>query len=187
MNKKYNYPLLIAMCLAQLFVPAKMIMDQENILVNGKTFKFKTAPVDPEDPFRGKYLALNFPDNSVEVSENEGWKRGMTVYALLVTDSAGFTHIGTVVQHEPAGDQDYLKTTVEYLSRWKTNRLTVEYPFNRYYLEESGAAEVEKRYNKAARDTSLASYALVSIRKGDALLKDLVIGGVSINQLTSEP
>ncbi|HUR30287.1 MAG TPA: GDYXXLXY domain-containing protein, partial [Saprospiraceae bacterium] len=48
------------MVLVQLYVPASMIMESEKVLKEGKEFKFKTAPVDPTDPFRGKYVELNF-------------------------------------------------------------------------------------------------------------------------------
>jgi len=42
--------------LAQLYVPAKMVWNQESILEEGTEYKFKTAPVDPNDPFRGNTL-----------------------------------------------------------------------------------------------------------------------------------
>ena len=44
----------ILVALVQLFVPAKMILDREDILDMGKEYKFKTEPIDPNDPFRGK-------------------------------------------------------------------------------------------------------------------------------------
>ena len=60
MNNKRNLILLLLLVCLQLFVPAKMIYDHEAILNKGKVFKFKTAPVDPSDPIRGKYITLQF-------------------------------------------------------------------------------------------------------------------------------
>ena len=41
---------------AQLTVPAWMIVSHERTLLTGKVFKFRTAPVDPYDAFRGRYV-----------------------------------------------------------------------------------------------------------------------------------
>jgi uncharacterized membrane-anchored protein len=60
MIKKTILPLFALTCLAQWFVPAQMIYDQEQVLREGKTYHFKTAPIDPSDPFRGKYITLSF-------------------------------------------------------------------------------------------------------------------------------
>ena len=49
----------IFMVFAQWYVPSKMILDREDILKNGEEFKFLTQPIDPSDPFRGKYITLN--------------------------------------------------------------------------------------------------------------------------------
>ena len=63
-NKKTQIVLFVLVALAQLYVPAKMIWDQEDVLKNGSEYKFKTDPVDPNDPFRGKYITLSFDNNT---------------------------------------------------------------------------------------------------------------------------
>ena len=52
LSKKIIFPLFILVALAQLFVPAKMILDREDVLSTGTAFNFKTRPIDPTDPFR---------------------------------------------------------------------------------------------------------------------------------------
>ena len=59
-TKKIIFPAFILLVLVQLFVPANMILEQEDILKNGTPYKFKTAPIDPYDPFRGKYVWLGY-------------------------------------------------------------------------------------------------------------------------------
>ncbi|MBA4241981.1 MAG: GDYXXLXY protein, partial [Sphingobacteriaceae bacterium] len=50
-NKKLLLVTFCVVALIQLYVPAKMIFDSEDILTTGKEFKFKTEPIDPNDPF----------------------------------------------------------------------------------------------------------------------------------------
>ena len=62
----------IAVALIQLLVPAKMIWDQEEVMRDGKVFRFKTEPIDPNDPFRGKYITLSFQEENTNIDiENE--------------------------------------------------------------------------------------------------------------------
>ena len=48
---------------AQLYVPASMILGRENTIKAGKEFQFRVAPIDPNDPLRGKYIRLDYEDN----------------------------------------------------------------------------------------------------------------------------
>jgi len=93
--------LFAVMVLAQLAVPFKMIFDREKVLSEGNTFKFKTAPIDPSDPFRGKYITLNFVENNFEVIDGETWQNGQAVYVLLAKDAYGFAKIVDVVKELP--------------------------------------------------------------------------------------
>ena len=63
----------VLVALMQLFVPANMIWSREKVLNEGKIYKFKTAPIDPNDPFRGKYISLNFEQNAIEVNNADDW------------------------------------------------------------------------------------------------------------------
>ena len=56
MKTLYIFILFIIVVCAQLFVPSQMIFQQEDVLKTGTAFKFKTQPVDPSDPFKGKYI-----------------------------------------------------------------------------------------------------------------------------------
>lgn len=180
---KILLPAFILVCLAQIYVPASMILQREAILDSGKEFKFKTAPVDPNDPFRGKYILLRYEDNSFDVENVDEWKRGETIYVLLGTDSGGFVKITSVSMEKPDDNKDYLKTEVEYAFQGKVH---FDLPFNRYYMEESKAFEAELTYNRSARDTTVETYALVNIKDGEAVLKDVMIGGRSIREIVKE-
>lgn len=173
MNKKFLLPAFAAMVLLQLFIPAKMIFDKEQVLNTGDLFKFRTAPVDPNDPFRGKYVALNFADNTFQYTKEEDWYNSDLVYVTLSTDSAGFAIIKNVSKQIPE-NETYLTATVQSVQP-SEQQLVIQYPFDRYYVEESKAPEIEKKYLEAFQDSSKVAYALVAVRDGDAVLKDLVV------------
>ena len=61
MNKKILLiSAFVLVVLVQLYVPAKMIWGREEVLNTGTEYKFRTAPIDPNDVFRGKYINLNY-------------------------------------------------------------------------------------------------------------------------------
>lgn len=62
MNRNLLLALLVVLAAAQLAVPASMIVQRETVLTQGRVYKFKTAPVDPVDAFRGRYVALRFEE-----------------------------------------------------------------------------------------------------------------------------
>lgn len=173
MNSKFILPGFVLMVLIQLFVPAKMIFDKENILKNGILYKFKAAPVDPNDPFIGKYVALNFEAVNYRYRQDMTWNMDDLAYVTLTTDSLGFAQIGDVYQKPPA-DEPFITATVQYTQPYE-NQLVIHYPFDRYYVEESQAPEIEKRYREAFQDSSKVAYALVAVKNGKAVLKELVI------------
>jgi uncharacterized membrane-anchored protein len=169
-----------------LAVPAKMIWDKENVLKSGKEFKFETAPVDPTDPFRGKYIALNYKENTYSSDNSSTWKEGDNIYVILKTNAEGFAVIDRVSKDKPAGDSDFVKAKIQSISGLRSNKITLAYPFDRFYMEESKAYEAEQVYNNTQRSSEEPTYALVHIKNGQAVLNDVVIGGVSIVEKVKE-
>jgi uncharacterized membrane-anchored protein len=184
-SKKIIILAFILVALVQIYVPAKVILDRAIVLSSGKEFKFKTAPIDPTDPFRGKYITLNFNENMIEIQNKENWVRGETVFVLLVTDNIGFAKIKSVSKAKPLDSQDFLKATVNYVTH-DGSKVSIEYPFDRFYMEESKAYHAELTYRRALPDTSQVAYALVNIKNGESVLKDVMINGVSIREIVKQ-
>src|SRR5688500_10314038 len=183
MNKKIILPEIMIMVLAQVYIPARMILDSENILAEGKEFMFKTAPIDPTDPFRGKYIVLTFDESSAQVSHSEEWYDGQPVFVSLTTDEKGFAKIESVLKDEPVDIEDYVNATIRYVAESDSfTNVSLAYPFDRFYMEESKAYDAELAYNEASLDSNQTTYALVSVRKGDAVVKDVLINGVPIRE-----
>jgi uncharacterized membrane-anchored protein len=185
-NRKLSVFFFILVALAQLYVPAKMIFDREDVLETGIEYKFRTAPIDPNDPFRGKYITLNYVDNTYLVRDNGSWVDGESVFVTLLNDKDGFAFIGAVSKEKPSESQNFLKTKMRMIhpndfdSRIK---LLIEYPFDRYYMGEFKANDAERAYNKSLQDTTRITYALVMIKNGEAVLKDVLIDGTSIEEI----
>ena len=187
MNKrKIILILFILVALVQVYVPAKMILDREGILLKGTEFKFKAAPIDPYDPFRGKYITLTFEEVTTIIGNEQDWNRDEIVYVLLTTDVSGFAKIRSVSKVRPATDEAFLEAKVHYVTRNGLNKLTVEYPFDRYYMEESKAYNAELIYRRSINDTNRTTYALVRVKNGEAVLKDVLIDGTSIKELVKQ-
>ena len=182
--KKITIALFLIMCLAQWFVPAKMIYDSERVILEGIPYKFKTLPVDPSDPFRGKYITLNFEQNMINVTAGSIWSSGEIIYVTFTTDSAGFAQAAAVDKVRPSSG-DYLKTTVSYTTS-EPYLLYFELPFERFYLEESKASQAEQAYWRAQADSTQVTYGLVAIREGTAVLKDVMINDKSITKIVEE-
>ncbi len=183
--KKILFPAFALLVLAQLFVPAKMILHQEDILNSGQAYKFKTAPIDPYDPYRGKYINLAFDANTFEVSKESEWDYNELVYVKLTTDDNGFAKIQDISREKPDDQSDYVQAN----SWGKTGvgkKLRVRYPFNRFYMEESKALEAEETYRASRRDSSMVAYALVKVKNGEAVLENVFINDVPIQEVVEK-
>ncbi len=77
----------------------------------------------------------------------------------------------------------FVKAKVSFVSDDGSQQLTVDFPFDRYYMEESKAVEAEQVYRESLPDTNQVAYALVKIKDGEAVLKDVLINDVSIRDI----
>lgn len=171
------------MCLAQWYVPGSMIAGQEDVVRNGTPFRFRTEPVDPTDPFRGKYITLGFQATTFPRREDDKWRNGQTVFVVLREDKSGFAQIGDILPETP-DETDFVEAEVAYTSE---DDIVIRYPFERFYLEESKAADAETVYREGnARDSTQITYALVRVKKGRAVVEDVIINDRSIVDIVRE-
>jgi len=179
---KIILPLFIIVGLVQWLVPAQMIWKREEVLKKGATYRFLTEPVDPTNPFIGNYITLNFKENVGKVKRGHLLVRDQTIYVLLTTDSAGFARVKGITAVEPANEPAYVKAKVRYtteigitLESPDSTEITIDYPFDEYYMEEYKAPKAETEYRKANRDTAQSTYAQVKIWKGTAVTENVFI------------
>lgn len=163
-----------------------MIFDSEKILSNGNEFRFKTSPIDPNDPFRGKYITLNFEENTIISNTDELWYTGDKIYVSFKRDSAGFAKIEQISKTTPYNTSDYVLCKVSYAINSDTSTITIEYPFTKYYMEETKAYDAEIFYNESAAHTASVCYAQVLIKNGKARIKEVIIDGKTLKEIVKQ-
>ena len=174
-NKKIILSCFVLLVCLQLWTPAAMIWNRENVLRSGKAFKFRSAPVDPNDPLRGKYIILRFRENSYKIPDKTGWEIGETAYVQLTIDNAGYATIHSVHKNKPGKGIDFIKTTINYLSYDSPKTVFVDWPFEHFYMEETRAYKAEEVYIRSTADSNNITYALVKVKNGDAVLENVFI------------
>jgi uncharacterized membrane-anchored protein len=191
--KKLPLIMLCVLIAIQLALPFKMIRDKENILRNGELFKFKTRPIDPIDPFQGRYVRLGFKKDHILCNEDEiiGLSHKQPIYAFIKTDHDGFAYFSGWSYEQPASGV-YLKTRY----RWKYTvpehgsstrsfkGISIQIPFDRYYMDEAKAPRAER----IARDTNQTSNCWVNVRilNGIAVIEEVFAEGQSLRDLATE-
>ncbi|MCX2745354.1 GDYXXLXY domain-containing protein [Mangrovivirga sp. M17] len=186
-NKKILLPLFILVCLIQLYIPAKMIMDREEVLSEGQTYKFRTQPIDPTDPFRGKYIVLNYEANSVEIDTSDQWIYGDQIFVTLTENEEGFTVPDKVFKEKPGSGETFITAKIGGTQPYnKPPILIIDYPFNKFFMEESMAPVAETVHRESQQDSLVDSYSIVKVLNGEAVLDDVVIGDRSIREIVKE-
>lgn len=183
MFKVLIWPGFLLLILAQWMVPLQMIWKKGKVLSKGISYKFKTEPVDPSDPFIGKYIVLNFEESSLRLADSKKFSYGTKVYVNFFAGNNGYAKIKSIDTKQPEGT-DYLETTINYISAEKdSSTIFLNYPFTRFYMEESKAPKAERIYRERNIDRSLTVYALVKIFNGDAVVKDVYVNDSLINDV----
>lgn len=175
MNKLLGVALGI-LFLLQLAVPAGMIASRELTLRKGETFRFRTAPVDPYDPFRGRFVALNLEAARAPRPADVELEYRQKVFALLAVDEAGFAYCSGIVVERPA-EGYYLSARI---TSFDKDQVRLQLPFDRYYAEEDLAPEIERAYRANSRRDKMEAYISVRVRDGRGVLEKLYIADLPV-------
>ena len=185
MKSKLIIGLFLAVSFIQIITPLSMIIKRESVLKNGGQFKFKTAPVDPYDAFRGRYVALKIEDNYVPAIKETKLSRGQTVYALINVDSQGFAKFTTVTTVRPS-DKPYIQTRITKMRHISQDKMYLDLPIDRYYMEEKAAPLAERIYQHYAQRGKQDAYIIVRIKDGFAVIESLYVGGQRIEDAVKQ-
>lgn len=192
-SKKTLYIALVLLVFVQLAVPVKMILEKEHSIKSGKMFKFKTRFVDPVDPFKGRYVTLNY-DNNLFLTSDTSLRSLNEAYVLIENDTMGFAQIKNIQADEPNDYDYYFKANIysyngvnKRLSKHRGSRaiqdsisINVSFPFKRFYMDEGKAPMAEDLYFEYSRDQTMDIYAEVILYKNNTVLWDLKIDNKSI-------
>jgi hypothetical protein len=167
--KAFRIGIFIAVALAQLGVPAMMAWGRMQTLTHGQVWKFKTAPVDPEDAVRGRYVMLRF--DAEDFTQAEQLKTGDSVYAILKEGADGFAQVDHL-SFSPVPGDSAMKVEP---GGWWQERQHIVFPFRYFWLTEKNAPAAERAYRENSKRGQQNAYVTIRIRNGDAALEQLYI------------
>ncbi|MFA7230809.1 MAG: GDYXXLXY domain-containing protein [Victivallaceae bacterium] len=168
---KIKLVLFFIMALVMLAVPLYMIMRAENIFNKGNVFTFKAAPVDPYDPFRGRYVSIRVEPDYVQTAGQVDFKAGDELFATVKTGTDGMAFWADL-NRTPPDEGDYVRVKFKYNTEGKSY---IQPPFDRFYMNEKLAPEAEKTVRLNSNCTIK-----VRILNGKAVIENVYIGDVSL-------
>ena len=186
MNKR-NLLLLgfAVVALAQLAVPAWMIVEHEGALQQGQVFKFRTRPVDPADAFRGRYVWLSLEPDAIRVPDVNNWAHDAKAFAVLGLDTNGFALVKRLDRAAPANEPAVAVRTL-----WpdaKDGVVHIAWPgLDRYYMTEGQAPAAETAYREHSRRTNQTCHVTVRVRGTRAVIENLFIDDQPIHDWLRE-
>ncbi len=139
------------------------VAPQLSARVTGDTYLFRVAPLDPIDPFRGAYVALDYPDLNLRgadgqsVSSMSDDERGPIYVSLRQEGDVWIA--GDLRRDRPSGDTPYLACNDR---DWM-----VECGIESFFLPQDEAAEMEDQL----RDEAIAEVRIDG--RGHAALIDV--------------
>ena len=178
MKRQHLLMFFAAAAVLQLAVPASMILKREKTLAHGRAFKFRTAPVDPYDAFRGRFVALSFAQQTVGLPPDHDFKRHEKIFALISEDSEGFAYFSDLRRDCPES-APCLRTTIQFVSGTNVH---LRLPFDRFYMEESEAPEAERIYRQNNVRSNRNAFVQIRVDRGFGVIEDLYVDNVPIRE-----
>jgi uncharacterized membrane-anchored protein len=200
MSTRINVAGLVVLSLVQLGAASWSIVRYERILASGTPFKIRTEPIDPADPFRGRYVAVRpaivvakpIAPELERLLQSSPAGDGVKTYVTLAADPDGFARVADVVRERPAtggyleidGVSPNHAPRADKPGEFEVTGYTISFSFNRYYMNEAAAPMAEAKYAEASRRNAEArAWLNVRVKDGTAVIEGLVIDGVPIEEL----
>lgn len=197
MSSRLKLALLGTLALLQIGVTASSILKYESTLRTGVLYRIPTMPIDPADPFRGRYVAvrpaitMRNPIAPETIDVLERMQNGEKGYVVLASDDTGFARAAAVVR-EPPPQGDYLEIAHAW-PEWEESRqpntpstrvgFTLLFSFDRYYMNDAAAPQAQQRAAEAARTRNESrTWLAVRVRNGVGVIEGLFVDGVPIEQ-----
>lgn len=185
--------------IAQIAVPLRMIQQRETVLREGELFRFKTQPIDPADPFQGRYVWLRIENDAIVLNKASAAEIdfGSHGYVSVTVDGQGFAQFTEWSEARPK-HSNYIRTknwgidpfedpdgiTDATTPNEKLTRLNIDIPFTRFYMDEAKAPRAEIRAREATRNDDC--WVEVKIYNGKAVIEDVIAEGQSLRDLAAE-
>jgi uncharacterized membrane-anchored protein len=174
--RKRSIQLMFA-CAVPVIILLGMTVKPIDTFYKGEEIVLQTVPVDPSDPFRGDYVALQYeaeqiPSQLVEKevqNELQKGKYGLKVYVSLEKQNG--VHVPSKVGLEKPESGAYLIGKLDYIAESfnaKEKEVAyIRYSLDKYFVEDNTGLELEK----ASAQGDLV--AKVKVKNGYAILTDI--------------
>lgn len=168
--------------LSQWAAPLLQILKHERTLEQGSVHRLKCTAPDPYDPLRGRYLAVRPDPEECQAGADVKLVSGQRVYVTLLDGPDGLATLSSVHVTPPESGA-YVRMSV----RWAgtDGKVHLEWPFDRFYLNEKLAPEADKWFAESIR-SSKGVVAEIRVLKGSAVLTDLAFDGRSFREILKE-
>jgi len=166
---------------AQWVLPLLGVWQHEQVVARGVLVRIRCAAPDPYDPLRGRYLAVRPEETRLPKPAGMPAKSRVPVWATLVANNDGLSRIDSLSLEPVAGP-----TVIRLIATWplqapEGDTVSVEWPFDRFYLNERFAPDadalVAERFRGGERPV-----AELRLLDGRAALTDVLLGGESIRE-----
>ena len=179
-----NYKLLLGiifgvLCLVQIGVVLFQIMSYEKILKEGEVFYFKVLPLDPYDPFRGRYVTLRFENAShAPIAQGQSKENQSLGYAILEHQEK-LDGVKEITFLKPK-EGHFLEVNVKE-NRQKNTASTVYFsmPYDRFYMREDVAPKAEKVLRLRS---GVEVKAKLKVLNGKGVIEDLLVGEIPLSE-----
>ena len=100
------------------------------------------------------------------------------VFISLEEDDHGFARIKKVTTNRPAGEANVPAR----VSSLTDSLIYLQFPFDRYYMDEHVAPAAEAAYREHSRREVRDVFVTVRVKNGNAVLEELYVGGLPIRE-----
>jgi len=189
-----------AVCAAQIWVPVSLIRTHERVLREGKAFKVRAHLVDPADPFRGRFVRLEFDLRTAPVSRGESAILSGKAWATLEEGPDGFARASALFVDRPnvpvyvgVRARGYAGGVVRSAERNAPRRRVVtgevdlDLPLDRYYMTERKAPAAEKAIRERGESDRDDVWAILRVLDGVAVIEGLYVAGIPVEEYAAQP
>ena len=171
-------------CTAQVGLPAWKVYQQLDLMRNAPRFLCRAQPIDPVDPLRGRYIAIDLDELDTlpldalpgeDPQHHSGW-----AHLVFSEGQDGFAEY-RLEREKPEGEAWIRVSYHRSGNLASVNRHSL--PFTRYYVEESRAPRAEEAYRRSAGQAQ--AWIALRVRRGDASLEELYVDGLPIGEWLS--
>ncbi len=180
-NRRFLISIFILLSMVQCFFIAHRIYQNNRVLKKGKVFLFELKQKDPRDIFRGKYMELNYKNDTISLKNFDGLQVGQKIWVKIRKNKEGYAFIDSLYMVPPQDLTQIIPVKITNINIiGKKKIIQVKFPFDKFYINEFKMNKLQQV--PVTNSPVSASYAKVRIWKGRGIVQELIINGKHIGK-----